>query len=91
MRLAVRDGYPGRGLPVGLAEPGARRTSGRGLLLCAALASSWGVEYDRTRRVAAALADPRDPPDEAAIGGPTARLAVAVACGAVGLGGSGTV
>ena len=51
VRLAVRDSYPGRGLPTALAEPGTQRTSGRGLLLCAALSSSWGVEYDRTGKM----------------------------------------
>jgi serine phosphatase RsbU (regulator of sigma subunit)/anti-sigma regulatory factor (Ser/Thr protein kinase) len=51
VRLAVRDSYPGRGLPSALSEPGAQRTSGRGLLLCAALSSAWGVEYDRTGKL----------------------------------------
>jgi serine phosphatase RsbU (regulator of sigma subunit)/anti-sigma regulatory factor (Ser/Thr protein kinase) len=51
IRLAVRDSYPGRGLPNALIEPGSQRTSGRGLLLCAALSSAWGVEYDGTGKV----------------------------------------
>ena len=51
VRLAVRDSYPGRGLPTALVGPEAQRTSGRGLLMCAALSSAWGVEYDRTGKV----------------------------------------
>ena len=47
IRLAVRDCYPGRALPAMIIEPGTDRTSGRGLLLCASLSASWGVEYDQ--------------------------------------------
>jgi serine phosphatase RsbU (regulator of sigma subunit)/anti-sigma regulatory factor (Ser/Thr protein kinase) len=47
IRLAVRDSYPSRGLPAMMTVPTGERTSGRGLLLCASLAASWGVEYDR--------------------------------------------
>src|SRR5262249_11245096 len=51
IRLAVRDSYPGRGLPTDLARPEGQRTSGRGLLLCAALPAAWGVDYDRPGKV----------------------------------------
>src|SRR5262249_27570188 len=51
IRLAVRDSYPGRGLPTDLAAPEGQRTSGRGLLLCAAVSTAWGVDYDRSGKV----------------------------------------
>jgi serine phosphatase RsbU (regulator of sigma subunit)/anti-sigma regulatory factor (Ser/Thr protein kinase) len=51
IRLAVRDGYPGRALPIAVSAPGDERTSGRGLLLCAALSSAWGVDYDKTGKL----------------------------------------
>jgi serine phosphatase RsbU (regulator of sigma subunit)/anti-sigma regulatory factor (Ser/Thr protein kinase) len=51
IRVAVRDGYPGRALPTAVVAPGEQKTSGRGLLLCAALSSSWGVDYDQTGKL----------------------------------------
>ncbi|GHF23608.1 hypothetical protein GCM10010218_00020 [Streptomyces mashuensis] len=53
VRIEVSDRYPERELPVH--NPGARtagidREGGRGLLLCAALASRWGVEYSATQK-----------------------------------------
>jgi len=51
VRLEVRDQYPSRGLPATpprILDPG--RPAGRGLMLCAALSSSWGVEYTRTAK-----------------------------------------
>ena len=51
VRVAVRDGYPGRMLPTSVVAPGDQKTSGRGLLLCAALSSSWGVDYDQTGKL----------------------------------------
>ncbi|HSV65155.1 MAG TPA: SpoIIE family protein phosphatase [Mycobacteriales bacterium] len=57
VRLAVRDSYSGRGLPAEVVHPGAARTSGRGLLLCASLSSSWGVEHDRTGKTVWCLLD----------------------------------
>jgi serine phosphatase RsbU (regulator of sigma subunit)/PAS domain-containing protein len=65
VRVEVADRYPKRALPVfdgalyetALAgetyDPGhgdLEREGGRGLLLCAALASSWGVDYTSTRK-----------------------------------------
>ncbi|MEU0088709.1 SpoIIE family protein phosphatase [Streptomyces sp. NPDC006274] len=53
VRVEVADRYPEREVPI----QGAGRTianldseNGRGLLLCAALASRWGVEYTPTRK-----------------------------------------
>ncbi|MEV7611322.1 SpoIIE family protein phosphatase [Streptomyces sp. NPDC089799] len=51
VRVEVADRYPDRELPVlphdrSYADPD--RENGRGLLLCAALASRWGVEYTAT-------------------------------------------
>lgn len=51
IRLAVRDGYPVRTLPTAVTAPGGQQTSGRGLLLCAALSSAWGVDYDKTGKL----------------------------------------
>ncbi|RSS73409.1 SpoIIE family protein phosphatase [Streptomyces sp. WAC06614] len=54
VRVEVADRYPERELP--LQHPGARpyadpdRESGRGLMLCAALATRWGVEYTPTHK-----------------------------------------
>jgi serine phosphatase RsbU (regulator of sigma subunit)/anti-sigma regulatory factor (Ser/Thr protein kinase) len=48
IRVEVRDSYPARGLPAVLARPEPGQPSGRGLLLCAALSSAWGVEYTPT-------------------------------------------
>ncbi|MCB5181697.1 SpoIIE family protein phosphatase [Streptomyces antimicrobicus] len=54
VRVEVADRYPERELP--LQPPGARpyadpdRESGRGLMLCAALATRWGVEYTPTHK-----------------------------------------
>ena len=52
VEVAVQDRHPARGLgdpPAGGADD-AERTNGRGLLLPAALASSWGVSYARTAK-----------------------------------------
>ncbi|WP_323177921.1 SpoIIE family protein phosphatase [Streptomyces sp. NBC_00083] len=53
VRVEVADRYPERevpliGSPTDIASPD--RENGRGLLLCAALASRWGVEYTPTRK-----------------------------------------
>ncbi|MGW2280734.1 SpoIIE family protein phosphatase [Streptomyces sp. NPDC001770] len=53
VRVEVADHYPEREVPlqstaVDFGSPD--RESGRGLLLCAALASRWGVEYTPTRK-----------------------------------------
>ncbi len=54
VRVEVADRYPERGLP--LRHPGERpyadpdRENGRGLMLCAALATRWGVEYTATHK-----------------------------------------
>lgn len=54
VRVEVADRYPERALP--LEYPGERpyadpdRESGRGLMLCAALATRWGVEYTATHK-----------------------------------------
>lgn len=54
VRVEVADQYPERGLP--LRHPGERpyadpdRENGRGLMLCAALATRWGVEYTATHK-----------------------------------------
>lgn len=48
VRVEVADRYPERELPLhdaGQHPGGADREGGRGLLLCAALASRWGVDY----------------------------------------------
>ncbi|MEV0282060.1 SpoIIE family protein phosphatase [Streptomyces sp. NPDC050610] len=48
VRVEVGDHYPERELPLqssGRQLGGVEREGGRGLLLCAALATSWGVEY----------------------------------------------
>ncbi|MFF8809566.1 SpoIIE family protein phosphatase [Streptomyces omiyaensis] len=52
VRVEVADRYPEREIPVQsgrtLASPD--RENGRGLLLCAALADRWGVDYSPTRK-----------------------------------------
>jgi PAS domain S-box-containing protein len=48
VRVEVVDHYPDREVPVlegGLAQVSPDREGGRGLLLCAALAARWGVDY----------------------------------------------
>ncbi|MEV4441794.1 SpoIIE family protein phosphatase [Streptomyces sp. NPDC049577] len=53
VRVEVADRYPERELPVqtpGRQFGGFDREGGRGLLLCAALATRWGVEYSSTRK-----------------------------------------
>ncbi|WP_228984359.1 SpoIIE family protein phosphatase [Streptomyces sp. DH12] len=53
VRVEVADRYPEREVPLqGSSEPVAAldRENGRGLLLCAALSSRWGVEYSSTRK-----------------------------------------
>ncbi len=51
VRVEVADRYPEREIPIqgtGLSLGSPDRENGRGLLLCAALASRWGVEYTST-------------------------------------------
>ncbi|NGN67577.1 SpoIIE family protein phosphatase [Streptomyces sp. A7024] len=53
VRVEVADHYPERELPLdeaGHPPAGPDREGGRGLMLCAALASRWGVEYTGTRK-----------------------------------------
>ncbi|MEU8893720.1 SpoIIE family protein phosphatase [Streptomyces sp. NPDC048442] len=53
IRVEVGDRYPEREVPLqgtGLSLGGPDREGGRGLLLCAALASKWGVEYTPTQK-----------------------------------------
>ncbi len=54
VEVTVRDRHPARSLATGgtgqLAEDPAERTSGRGLMLPAALATAWGVTYARTAK-----------------------------------------
>lgn len=53
VRVEVSDHYPEREIPLqstGLDFGSPDRESGRGLLLCAALASRWGVEYSPTHK-----------------------------------------
>ncbi|WP_461027213.1 SpoIIE family protein phosphatase [Streptomyces sparsus] len=52
-RIEVADRYPDREVPmhdVNQAHPGPDREGGRGLLLCAALATRWGVDYASTEK-----------------------------------------
>ncbi|MFI1962524.1 SpoIIE family protein phosphatase [Streptomyces pathocidini] len=53
VRVEVADRYPERELPLqstGRHTPHPDREGGRGLLLCGALASRWGVEYTSTHK-----------------------------------------
>ncbi|MFF8845024.1 SpoIIE family protein phosphatase [Streptomyces sp. NPDC015127] len=53
VRIEVADRYPEREIPIqGTGHPlgSPDRENGRGLLLCAALASRWGVEYTPTHK-----------------------------------------
>ncbi|MFC7218656.1 SpoIIE family protein phosphatase [Streptomyces polyrhachis] len=53
VRVQVSDRYPERELPLDTAEhvpSSPEREGGRGLMLCAALASRWGVEYTSTSK-----------------------------------------
>ncbi|MFF7180893.1 SpoIIE family protein phosphatase [Streptomyces sp. NPDC008121] len=52
VRVEVADRYPEREIPVqgGRTVAHPDRENGRGLLLCAALATRWGVEYTPTRK-----------------------------------------
>ncbi|MFV0127445.1 SpoIIE family protein phosphatase [Streptomyces sp. HMX112] len=53
VRVEVADRYPEREVPIqgtGRSLGSPDRENGRGLLLCAALASRWGVEYAPTRK-----------------------------------------
>ncbi|MEN3359524.1 MAG: hypothetical protein V7637_3506 [Mycobacteriales bacterium] len=90
IRLEVRDGYPGRGLPAVLPAPDPSRPSGRGLLLCAALSSAWGVEYTPTAKTVWCRLDvrPRPGADHAASWPPspaTARDGIPGGAAALGL------
>ncbi|MGW2179200.1 SpoIIE family protein phosphatase [Streptomyces sp. NPDC001732] len=53
VRIEVSDHYPEREIPLQSTGPdfvGPDRENGRGLLLCAALATRWGVEYSPARK-----------------------------------------
>jgi PAS domain S-box-containing protein len=53
VRVEVADRYPEREVPLqgtGQSPGNPDRENGRGLLLCAALASRWGVDYSPTRK-----------------------------------------
>ncbi|QNE74602.1 SpoIIE family protein phosphatase [Streptomyces finlayi] len=52
VRIEVSDHYPDREVPLqgSVLDTSPERESGRGLLLCAALASRWGVEYTPTQK-----------------------------------------
>ncbi|MEV5204849.1 SpoIIE family protein phosphatase [Streptomyces sp. NPDC053720] len=53
VRIEVSDHYPEREIPLQSTGPdfgSPDRENGRGLLLCAALATRWGVEYSPTRK-----------------------------------------
>ncbi|MFF5425463.1 MULTISPECIES: SpoIIE family protein phosphatase [unclassified Streptomyces] len=52
IRVEVADRYPEREVPVqgGRAPGSPDRENGRGLLLCAAIAARWGVDYSPTRK-----------------------------------------
>ncbi|MYS39023.1 SpoIIE family protein phosphatase [Streptomyces sp. SID4920] len=53
VRVEIADHYPEREIPLqpaGLNFGNSESENGRGLLLCAALASRWGVEYSPTRK-----------------------------------------
>ena len=50
LRIEVEDKHPGRALPTGLVVPSDDAEQGRGLLITAALGSSWGVEYTSTSK-----------------------------------------
>jgi serine phosphatase RsbU (regulator of sigma subunit)/anti-sigma regulatory factor (Ser/Thr protein kinase) len=90
VEVAVRDRHPARALSNTAEAAGdpAERTSGRGLLLPAALATAWGVTYSRSSKAVwfriafadAPAVDPRvsDFPASAALTGPNASLATAI-------------
>ncbi|MFD3658269.1 SpoIIE family protein phosphatase [Streptomyces sp. NPDC058620] len=52
VRIEVSDHYPEREIPLrgSVMDTSPERESGRGLMLCAALASRWGVEYTPTHK-----------------------------------------
>jgi len=53
VRIEVADHYPEREIPLhdsAAPQPSPDREGGRGLLLCSALASRWGVEYTSTHK-----------------------------------------
>ncbi|OEJ97888.1 SpoIIE family protein phosphatase [Streptomyces thermolilacinus] len=92
VRVEVADRYPEREVPLqGVAQPVAAldRENGRGLLLCAALATRWGVEYSPTRKrvwfqldlperpVGTRHAGPALPPDLLPVADERVRVAVA--------------
>jgi serine phosphatase RsbU (regulator of sigma subunit)/anti-sigma regulatory factor (Ser/Thr protein kinase) len=90
VEVAVRDRHPARALSNAAEAAGdpAERTSGRGLLLPAALATAWGVTYSRSSKAVwfriafadAPAVDPRvsDFPTSAALTGPNASLGAAI-------------
>jgi len=99
IRLAVRDSYPGRGLPAVLSTPDPSKPSGRGLLLCASLSAAWGVEYTPTAKTVwcrLALPDHAPNPDHPPnwvpppASGLDDTLGVGPAGGAGGAGGGGS-
>ena len=80
VEVVVRDRHPARMLPdpPAAADNAAERTSGRGLLLPTALASSWGVTYARTAKAVWFRISLAGEADEAApAGGPAAEDAPA--------------
>jgi serine phosphatase RsbU (regulator of sigma subunit)/anti-sigma regulatory factor (Ser/Thr protein kinase) len=75
LRVEVEDQHPGRALPTGVTTPSDDAEGGRGLMITAALASSWGVEYTpRSKRVWLVCDRDGAPPP----GTPLGRLARAV-------------
>jgi serine phosphatase RsbU (regulator of sigma subunit)/anti-sigma regulatory factor (Ser/Thr protein kinase) len=86
VEVAVQDRHPARALSNAAEAPGdpAERTSGRGLLLPAALATAWGVTYSRSSKAVwfriafadspAADSPANDFPASSALTGPNAAL-----------------
>ncbi|WP_419998371.1 SpoIIE family protein phosphatase [Streptomyces boninensis] len=72
VRVEVADHYPERELPLDEAgrPPGPDHEGGRGLMLCAALASRWGVEYTGTRKQVWFQLDTAEPPAGTRSAGP---------------------
>ena len=76
LRLEVQDQHPGRTLALGAAAPPDDAEHGRGLLITASLASSWGVEYtEAVKRVWVEIDRAgAEPPPPRAVGGDGAVL-----------------